>query len=171
MHVFKWGLALQKICRHFLNFCLFCRKVTTWLYLQCSWPARSQTCQFSSGLQHCWKVENDLFLFLSKTQFVILELHRQSNLCRLLGKTFLSLSQFLTIQALFKGFDHVLCLQIWTRLLGTPWMPMKPPRCTRTFPSSFYRTTSLPAAFLSITSSVYVKATWCPRFIVITLCY
>ena len=36
-------------------------------------------------------------------------------------------------------------------------MPTKQPRCTRTSPSSCCRTTSLPAAYLSITSSVYVK--------------
>lgn len=29
------------------------RKATTWLYLPCSWPARSPTCLSSSGLQHC----------------------------------------------------------------------------------------------------------------------
>lgn len=49
------------------------------------------------------------------------------------------------------------CLQTWTRPLGTTWTPMKQPRCTRTSPSSCCRTTSLPAAYLSITSSVYVK--------------
>lgn len=53
--------------------------------------------------------------------------------------------------------SHMFCLQTWTRPLGTPWMPTKQPRCTRTSPSNCCRTTSQLAAFLSITSLVYVK--------------
>lgn len=90
----------------------------------------------------CW---TELFFFF---------LARTLNLCWLFGKMLFDLISVFIKQAVFY---RMLCLQTWTRLLGTQWMPMKPPRCTRTFPSSCCRTTSLPAAFLSITSSVYVK--------------
>lgn len=51
------------------------RKATTWLYLPCSWPARSLTCLFSCGRLHCWKV---FFPYPGKTWFmflVLLEAH------------------------------------------------------------------------------------------------
>lgn len=112
----------------FLSF----RKATIWWFLPCSSPARSPTCLFSCGRLHSWKVLQGSFNY----QSLLLS-------CTTKGQN----GKFL------RSSPSWMCLQTWTRLWGTLWTPTKQLRCTRTSPSSCCRTTLLPAASRSITSS------------------